>query len=167
MVFFMNIMFVVFSFTVGGTEKLLINICNELIKRNFNVYLYIVNDLYSEELINELDQNINVEMQKRKCGTRNIIKTMRMISRYIKKNNINIVHCNSLNSPELLFLAKIMNRQIKIFYTIHGVNQYCTLNVLKKLYRNIICNKIIAISDSVKQDIIDNGAKKNKTITME
>lgn len=160
----MKIMYLVYSFTTGGTERLLVDICNEMVKRDNEVFLYIVNDLYDNKMIELIDENVTIELQKRSVGEKNLFNTMKKITKFVKENKIDIVHCNSLNSPELLLLTKITQPKVKIFYTIHGINQYKTLNKLRVLYRNIICNKIIAISNSVKSDLISNGAIKDKII---
>lgn len=162
----MKIMYIVYSFTTGGTEKLLVDICNEMVKRDNEVFLYVVNDYYTDEMLNLLNNKVHIELEKRKIGDKNILKTMNKISRFIKKNNIETIHCNSFDSPELLFVSKLFNHKIKIFYTIHGMNQYKSLNKIRKIYRNIFCDKIIAISNSVKKDILDNGAKTNRTVTI-
>ena len=64
----MKIMHLLFSFTIGGTERLVSDICNEMVERQHDVHLYIVNDLLSEELIATLDERIHVYLQKRKPG---------------------------------------------------------------------------------------------------
>lgn len=162
----MKMMYIVYSFTTGGTEKLLIDICNEMVKRSNDVFLYVVNNHYTQDMLKLINKNVHIELENRGIGDKNILRTMKNISKFIKKNDIEIVHCNSLNSPELLLISKIFNPKIKIFYTVHDVNQYKLLNRIRKIYRNIFCNKIIAISDSVKQDILNNKAKMTKVITI-
>ena len=54
------------------------------------------------------------------------------------------------------------NPKLKIVYTIHGIKQYCNLGRIRVIYRNIICKFIIAISQSVRDDIIACGAYANK-----
>ena len=48
----MKIMYLLFSFTVGGTERLVANICNQMENQNEEVHLYIINDLI-DEIINK------------------------------------------------------------------------------------------------------------------
>lgn len=162
----MKVMYIVYSFTTGGTEKLLTDICNEMVKRNNDVFLYVVNNHYTQDMLSLVNRNVHIELENRKNGDKNILRTMKNISKFIRKNNIEIVHCNSLNSPELLLISKIFNPRIRIFYTIHGMNQYKQLNKIRKIYRNLICNNIIAISNCVKKDIVGNGASFTKTITI-
>lgn len=156
----MKIMYLLFSFTVGGAEKLIVDTCNEMVGQGNEIYLYIVNKYYSEDLLSCVDQKVNIVLQNRK--KENLIKTMFKIYQYIKKEKIDVVHCNSFNSPELLLLTKILCKKIKIMYTVHGLGQYDSLNKFQIMYRNIICDKIIAISESVKKDIIHKGAHEDK-----
>ena len=97
----MRIMYLLFSFTVGGTERLVADICKEMILNNQEVFLYIVNDLYSGELLDSLDKRIHVELQNRPVGGEEKITTLLKIAKYVKQYRIDVVHCNSFNSPEL------------------------------------------------------------------
>lgn len=157
----MKILYVVYSFNMGGTEKLLINICNNLVKSN-DIYMLIINNHYDKKLLNNFSSEVKIKLLDRKIGKNNKIKTSYQVYKFIKDNKIDIVHCNSLNSPELLWISKLLIPRIKIFYTIHGINQYSKLKKIQKVYRNIICKKIIAISKSVKNDLENNGVKSNK-----
>lgn len=158
----MKIMYLLFSFTIGGTERLVTDICNEMVSKNHEVYLYIVNDLYSEDLLNTVDSNVRIILQKRSIGGGAKFQTILKITRFIRENRIDVVHCNSFNSPELLFLSKIINYNTKVVHTIHDVGQYKTLNWVKCRYRSFICDRFIAISNSVKKDIITFGVDPNK-----
>ena len=158
----MKIMYLLYSFTIGGTEKLVSDICNEISKSN-DVYLYIVNDYYNESMISKLSSNVHVILYGRKVGSKNKCKTMIDIYRFCKAENIDVIHCNALNTPELLTITKIFIKKIKIVYTIHGVGQYEMLGKTRVFYRNRLCDSIIAISRSVYEDVIFNGADKKKT----
>lgn len=158
----MKIMYLLYSFTIGGTEKLVSDICNEISKSN-EVYLYIVNDHYDDSMISKLSYNIHIILYGRKVGSKNKLKTMIDIYRFCKAENIDVIHCNALNTPELLLIVKMFIKKLKVVYTIHGVGQYETLGKIRAFYRNKLCNSIIAISHSVYEDIISNGADKKKT----
>ncbi len=155
-------MYLLFSFTIGGTERLITDICNTMCNKGNNVYLYIVNDLYDKSMLNLLDKKIHVEMQRRKISQGKKVKTLFKIARYIYMHKIDVVHCNALNTPEILLIAKLVKPSLKVYYTIHGMEQYKNLSKIRIIYRNILCRKIIAISESVKKDIIKSGANKDK-----
>lgn len=160
----MRIMYLLFSFTVGGTERLVANICNEMKKRGNDVYLYIVNDSVDDTLIHSLDEEVTAYLQRRKIGSGKLLSSSIKIAKYVCTNNIEVIHCNSFDSPELVFISKLLNPNLKVFYTIHGMNQYKKLSKTRKTYRNIICNRIIGISECVKQDLVHNGAAESKTV---
>lgn len=158
----MKIMYLLFSFTVGGTEKLLTDICNEMSNEN-EVYLYIVNDHIDESIISKVLPKVHIFKYGRKVASKNHLKTIIDIYRFCKNMDIDIVHCNALNAPELMLLTKIFCNKLKIVYTIHDVGQYKMLNKLRIWYRNVICDSIIAISQSVYDDIVSYGCNKKKT----
>lgn len=158
----MKIMYLLYSFTVGGSEKLTVDICNELSQRNNDIYLYIVNKNYSIDLLNTLNSKIHVELQNRIIGNGNRLQTIWKITRYIQKNKIDVIHCNAFATPEVLFLHNLCFRNVKIIHTIHDVGQYKKLNKWKIIYRNNLCDNFIAISKSVQQDIIKYGADSSK-----
>lgn len=158
----MKIMYLMFSYTVGGTERLIADICNNMLTKQNEIHLLIINNMVDERMIRTLNSNVHIELLNRTVGGKQKIRILFKVAKYIKKHKIEVIHCNSLDAPELLLVSKIVSRQTKVFYTIHGMNQYCQLNKWRVFYRNIICDKIIAISESVKRDIIEAGAKANK-----
>lgn len=162
----MKIMYLLFSFSIGGTERLVADICNQMVSIGNEIHLYIVNNLVSQSLISGLNEEIHICMQGRESKSGGRIATLFEINKYIKKNSIDVVHCNSFNSPELLLIAKLLNPNIRIVHTIHGIGQYKSLPKYKIVFRNIICDKFIAISKSVANDILENGCVKSKIIVV-
>ena len=159
----MKIMYLLFSFTLGGTEKLVSSICNEMSKRNNDVYLYIVNQYYDQEMFDDISPNMKVILKNREPKFLNIFKAMIDLYKYCKKENIDVIHCNSFDSPELIFLCKLFLPKIKIIYTIHNIGSYEKLKKIRVNYRNLFCNSILAISKSVYDEIVRNGADKKIT----
>lgn len=162
----MRIMYLLFSFTIGGTERLVSDICNEMAAQKHEVYLYIVNNMYSSEILKTLDPKVHIELQNRQGGGGQKIYTIFHIANYIRKHKIDVVHCNSLDAPELLILKPLYFRSTKIVHTIHDVGQYEKLPKWKKIIRNYLCDYFVAISECVKADIIQYGANPNKTVTV-
>lgn len=158
----MKIMYLLFSFTVGGTERLVANICNQMKANGEEVFLLIVNDLTDDKLLNTLDSKINVKLLKRKVGSKDKISPLVQVAKYINENKIDIVHCNSFNAPELLVLSKIINPRCKIVSTIHGVGQFKKTGKFRIALKNWICDQFIGISDVVKNDIVQAGIKEGK-----
>lgn len=159
---YMKIMYLLFSFTVGGTERLVANICNQMKANEEEVFLLIVNDLTDDKLLNTLDSKINVKLLKRKVGSKDKISPLVQVAKYINENKIDVVHCNSFNAPELLVLSKIINPRCKIVSTIHGVGQFKKTGKFRIALKNWICDQFIGISDVVKNDIVQAGIKEGK-----
>ena len=83
-------------------------------------------------------------------------------NKYIKKNKIDVVHCNSFNAPELLILSKIVNHNCKVVSTIHGMGQFENIGKNKIFLKNWICDKFIGISNAVVEDIVAAGIDEKK-----
>lgn len=162
----MKILYLLFSFTTGGTERLVCDICNEMVRREHEVHLYVVNDLYEQSMLQTLDPRIRVQLQKRPAGGGQKLQTLLSVARYIRANRFDVVHCNSFDAPELLLLKPLYFPGVKILHTIHGMGQYRTLSKAKNLLRNMLCHRFIAISNSVKEDMIRYGAAPKKVRTV-
>ena len=158
----MKIMYLLFSFTVGGTERLVANICNQMENQNEEVHLYIINDLIDDNLLDTLNENIHVKLLRRKVGSKDKISPLFKVAKYIKKNKIEVVHCNSFNAPELLILSKIVNPNCKVVSTIHGMGQFENIGKNKILLKNWVCDKFIGISNAVAGDIVAAGIDEKK-----
>lgn len=162
----MNILYLLFSFTTGGTERLVADICNEMAGRGHNVHLYIVNDLVDQNMLDTLDAKISVQQQKRPVGGGDKLGTLLKVARYIRKHKIRHIHCNSFDAPELLLLKPLYFPRAKILHTVHGMGQYRTLGKAKRILRNWLCHRLIAISDSVRADMLSAGASQKKLRTV-
>lgn len=160
----MKIMYLLFSFTVGGTERLVVNICNQMISRGMEVHLYIVNDLVDYNLIDTVNSNVHIKIMGRKVGAKDKISPLLKIARYIKQNEIDVVHCNSFNAPDLLVISKLVNPSCKIVSTIHGNGQFQGIAKINLILRKWICDYHIGISEAVKEDILNAGIDVNKTV---
>ena len=162
----MKIMYLLFSFTTGGTERLVADICNEMADRGHEVHLYVVNDLYTHSMLDTLGEKVRIELQKRPVGGGDKLNTLMRIARYIRKHKIEVIHCNSLDAPELLVLKPVAFPGTRVVYTVHNMTGYRTLSGVKVRYRNMLCHRLIAISESVRQEMLACGADSRKTVTV-
>ena len=156
----MNILHTVFSFNNGGIENLLIDMTNNWNKENDRLFICIVNDDYNSELLKRIDNHDNVEIivlnRKRKS------KSIKFIIEYINiviKNKIDIIHCHLFEAVKIASIAKLIKPQIRLFYTVHDTNIYHKFSKKDIILQNIFINKIIAISQSVKNQIIRKNNK--------
>lgn len=159
----MNILFTVFSLNVGGIERLLVDIVEHWQNRGDNIHVCIINKDYNIELINELKNlsHVNLLLLDRPIGG-NIFEYLVKYLNYIKKNKIKVIHCQSINVVKFSILAKILNSKIKLIHTIHDTNTYINYTLTNILLDKIFTTKLIAISNSVRDEILFRNINKNK-----
>lgn len=159
----MNILYTIISFNVGGAEKLLVDILNNWQYDDDNITLCIINDEYKSEMIEKIKKknNISIEYIKRKNGSKDIKFLCRYIA-LVNRKNIDIIHCQDKESLIISSLIKIFKPKIKLFNTIHDTNIYNKLSKKYIFLDKIFTKNIIAISNSVKNDILSRGIDKNK-----
>lgn len=131
----MKIVHLIYSFTVGGAETMLVDIVNEQSKSN-EISVIIVNSLYSDTLINKFSNNVKIHLLKRKPGSRNPITIFRL-NLLIFRLSPKIIHCHNASLYSLL-LPKFRKTMC---YTTHSmeINNKCIINY----------HKVFAISKSV------------------
>lgn len=158
----MNILYLLFSFTTGGTERLVADICNEMVKRDQNVHLYIVNDLYSQGMLDALSPRVQVCLQKRPAGGGGKLQTLWSVAKYMRKHKIRAVHCNSLDAPQLLLLKPFLAPRTKVLFTVHGMHQIVSKPSWYIRLCNLLCHQVIGISQCVREDILKAGIRPEK-----
>ena len=79
----MRILHLIYSLNVGGAERMVITLANYQVQSN-QVGLCIINNLYSQKLLNELDSRIQVFRINRKKASRNILDVFQL-NRYVFK----------------------------------------------------------------------------------
>lgn len=139
----MKIVHCIYSLNVGGAETMLVDIINEQVSSH-DVTLIIVNDSYSQTLLDQIDRRISIINIKRKAGSLNPWSFIRLnYILYTGKYDIIHLHSSSLSRV----LLGIMEN--KIVYTAHclGVN-------IKDILRG---GAIFAISESVRNDLFVRG----------
>lgn len=86
-----NILFLVHGFSMGGVQKVNVRMINSIDKKKFNVHvLYVENGMLMEDLTDDITISKlgSVLNYKSPVNIKYIIKTMK----YIKENNIKIIH---------------------------------------------------------------------------
>lgn len=146
----MKIVHVITGFKLGGAEVLLVDIVNEQVKTN-EVTLIIINNDYSQELINSIDNRVNIILLNRKCGSRSLVPFIKL-NWHIWKISPYCVHVHKYNTIPLI----IPKFGRKLFLTNHALN-----NSIKFISR---ADCIFAISDAVKEDMLKRGKYNIKTI---
>lgn len=133
----MKIAHVVFSLLTGGTETMLVDILNEQTKSN-SVMLFVINDKYDSNLLDEVDNRVKLVCFKRKEKSKNFLTFFKLnLMLFLFKPHL--VHCHHQPIIEVL-----LNRR-NVILTLHGNN-----TSLRSLHKY---KKVFAISQTVKDDL--------------
>lgn len=84
------------------------------------------------------------------------------IAKYARDNAYNIIHCHSSDSLNLGIIAKFFNRKLKVIGSRRVV--FPVKNKMK--YNSLFLDKIITVSDAVKNQMLKSGVDENKLITI-
>ena len=146
----MKIVHCIFSFNTGGAETMLIDIVNEQIKTQ-EVTVVIVNHIYHQELIAQLDKKIRLIFIGRKPHSRSILPILKL-NWTLFRLRPDIVHMHNYSMPRIIFPYVAS----KLFLTVHD------LHIPLKYARRK--TNLIAISNAVQEDISSKGNYKVFTI---
>lgn len=162
----MNIMYLIFSFNIGGIEHLLVDLCNEAAARGHHVTLCVINDDYTPSIKEELAPAIEWLCLGRPMGQGSKLPYMRALAREIAERRIDILHCQGINCVLFAALAKVRNPRLVVLNTVHDSGNYPSYSGAKIFLQNRICDHTIAISDSVRQEILSRGLRKENVTTI-
>ena len=136
------------SFTLGGAETMVSDIANLQVRnKDTEVSIIIINHHYDNNLFFNIDCKVSVFKLNRKPKSINPIFYFKL-HRTLSILDPDIIHCHNYNLDKIL-KKKWQNRSI---LTVHGF--YRALNPNNRF------NKIVAISESVKQDLLGRGIRK-------
>ncbi len=133
----MKIVHCIYSLNVGGAETMLVDIINEQVT-NHDVTLIIVNNSYSQILLNQIDKRVKIIKLGRSQSSINPWYFLRL-NTILLGHRVDVVHLHSSSLINLLF--GIRN---KLFYTCHDVGIDFSPKKVEKVF---------AISRAVKNDI--------------
>lgn len=162
----MNIMFLIFSFNVGGIERLLVDLANNMQKRGNTITLCIINDDYDDSLLSEFSSEVNIVKLGRKIGAGFPLAQMFGLAKIAKKNKIDILHCQGINCVIFSIFVKLLNPSTRIFNTVHDVGNYPSYSFGKIWLQNLILDKTIAISHVVEKEILKKIKDTHKVVTI-
>lgn len=137
----MKILHIIFAFPNGGKENLLVD-CVNLQSTNNNVSLWIINKYVSLDLVKRIEDTVDIVLFNRTPKSKSII-TFSIMNIKLLFNNPDIIHTHDVSIINIFPLFQ----KHRFFTTVHSTNLYeSTL---------IYYNKIFAISEAVKLDIIN------------
>ncbi|HVT84669.1 MAG TPA: glycosyltransferase [Chitinophagaceae bacterium] len=149
----LKILHIIDTLGVGGAEKVLVSTINNLPEFEHHL-IYLAGP---DDLLDEINENCKVS--KIKWNSRmSFIKSIFIVRKYLKKNNINIVHSHLALATIIARLS--CSKKIKLFTTIHNrpSKAYFRNNKILKFIEKISYKPrhcIIAVSKVVLQDYQD------------
>ena len=146
----MKIIHIIFSLNIGGAENMLIDIINEQVLLNYEVELIIINDDINNTLLETIDNKVLIRRLKRPSKSKNPYYFIKLyfILFYSKAT---IVHCHN----------SIMGKILKYYNKKKIITIHCTGAAQAEL---INFDKVISISDTVKEDLFNNNISNVETI---
>lgn len=145
----MNILFLYPRLGVGGAQKVVIDLVNNLDEDKFKVVV----GCNGGERLSKLNKNISIEdidfLDKSPTG---IINTITKLNKIVKKYNIDIIHSHHRYTTALSNILFKFNKNIKVIHTEHNVFP-------DKNFINLRGKNIIAVSNVVRDNLVKNRVK--------
>lgn len=146
----------------GGAQKVCVTLCNELIKRNYNVELWLL-DYEKNSLTLQLHEDVNIiHLQKKKVRD----SVFKLVKLFRKHKPAGILIFNIELTILSILIKKIFQVKTLIFFrsinTLSQIFQYPRTNVEKHFTSRLIrvvlpyCDKIVAQSNGMKNDLVSN-----------
>lgn len=154
----------------GGVEKYVLNIIKHINKEKYDIHVCIRKDSLMRKSLEELStKNINILEVKASKST--LFKDIIYIKKYIRENNISIVHNNGITSSIIGTLCGKLIKKVKILTTVHGFSKFDRIdsNYLIRFIFDKAENMVfkyndsyIAVSKGIKSYLIKKGLNEDK-----
>lgn len=145
----MKILFLYTQLGVGGAQKVIIDLINNLEKEKFKITLA----CDGGSRLSNLNSNINIEhinfLDKSPKG---IINSISKLYKIVKEDKIEIIHSHHRYTTALANLVFMFDKNIKVIHTEHNVFP-------DKNFINLRGKNIIAVSNVVRENLIKNRVK--------
>ena len=149
------------SLNQGGIERCVINLANYMTQQNIENHICSNGGI----LISDLTNTQHLTLPVHKKSFKHLVKSAFKLAKYVKENDIDIIHAHSRAPAWAGYLASKMTKA-KYVTTYHGA--YSHENIFKKLYSYPIRSgkKVAVISNYIKQHLIDvYNMNENKMVT--
>lgn len=154
-----NILQLVTGLGMGGAEKVVLDLAKYTSTKDFNTYVISLSQ--RDELLQEfLENNINTTVLGKTNSFKDMISMVKEINKFIKDNNIQIIHAHMAHSIIIASIVKIFNPSIKIVFTSHNLNIGSKLRELIVWFLKIFRDTDIVFS----KDILDYFYKSNYVV---
>ena len=164
-----RVMHIISTLGFFGAEKVMLELARALSFSEYKPYIGIICRNLNQCLdIENEAQKYNLEYKIFLCKRRMDIKTITEINRYLKNNKVDIVHSHGYKSNIYCFLASL-DIGVKKVVTCHN---WLSGSLKMKLYEILdkvllkYCDKVVAVSDTLKKEIIKSGILYKKIVVI-
>lgn len=159
-----NILIIDLGKQYGGAEKYVENIRN-CFEKEYQCHLLVrEGSVFHQKIVGDkLGRVLSIRF-----NSKSLFRDISKVKNYVKKNGIEIVHANGINSEFLVYLLKVHLKENNIRYisTVHGIAEYDRIE--RKAFERFFYSKlqiialkkfdsIIAVSESIKKDLEEKG----------
>ena len=152
----MNILNILYTFNPGGVERLAIDVCNEMARTGNNVHLCVISDNYTESLLAQLRSSV-VQHRLTKATRMRKLSYLKQVLQIIDHDKIEAVHIHQGTLMPFYTVVKLLRPKVRFYFTSHATYIFSELSPKNQRLCRMVCNKIIAISDAVEDDILSCG----------
>lgn len=150
----MKILHVVNDLGLGGIQTMLVNIVNKQ-SLYADVYVLVINDLYSKELVDLFSPNVKIVYNKRPVGSKSPLHLIRL-NYHALRIRPDVIHLH--NTVMWRYLIHPLIRR-PFFVTVHDVyNKETPFQCINKF------KTVFAISESVRQSILEHSGKESVVV---
>jgi len=151
-----NVLHCIYSFTLGGAEKLLIYFLKECKEE---VTVVIMGSNVDEHLRQEiLKTGKNIYFFNKKRGQKRFKYLLRIL-KIIKEKNINVIHSHDFGTMLWSILCKILKPKMKLVHTIHDSIYVKNWNKFTLFINRTLIDMNISMSDDILNDCEKNKLK--------
>jgi len=116
----LKVLYLTTGLGLGGAEKVIYDIINNLDKNSFDPYLVsISNQAYLKEDFKKILKNVEILGNKKSFIS--LVKSVNKILNIVKAENIQVIHAHMFHTLVLASIVKVFRREIKIVFTPHSI----------------------------------------------
>lgn len=157
----MRILFLIFSFHVGGIERQLSEMANAMARRGNEVHVCVVNHSYDAQMFDTFHPSVAVfRMERAASGEK--LHYMKQFCSYVRRNRIQIIHAQEPTGVVFASLARLCVPGLRIFETVHDVGEAREYSAKQLKLADLFCTGYIAISETVKREIRERGIPESR-----
>ena len=156
------VLFLIFTFHVGGIERQLVEMVNGMADRGMQVHLCIINHSYDTKLLQTVDPQVQLLLLERGVQGGGRLSAMKKLADYVKQNDIRVIHAQEPTGVVFAAWAKLRCPGLRIAETIHDIGEAGEYANWQLKAADLFCDRYVAISASVEKEILGRGIAKRR-----